>query len=251
MTNKKPAVIICPMLGGLLKGLRDIVYPPVCLSCRAGLKNRGSVDGVVCAECWGNIAMNAPPFCPGCGRHVTAGKVRCAACSGRRFYFDRSYGACRYDDTIKELLHAFKYGGKDYLGKTLGRLLACFYREYGFLFSGADLMIPVPLHPARQREREFNQSRILCECLSAVSGKEVLDGVLIRRTRTRAQAELEKEDRILNVQGCFLVKDEGPLREKHILLVDDVLTTGATLSEAAKTLKSAGAAAVTALTLAN
>lgn len=251
MTNERPTVIICPMLRGLFKGLRDIVYPPVCLSCRASLKNKGSVDEAVCAECWGAIRMNAPPFCEGCGRHFPAGTGRCPDCSGRHFHYDRSFGACRYDDRIKELLHAFKYGGRDYLGRTLGRLLAAFYREYDFLFASAEILIPVPLHPSRLREREFNQSAIFCECLASASGKTVADGMLLRRTRTRPQAGLEKEDRILNVRGCFLVKNGAPLAGKHILLVDDVLTTGATLSEAAKALKDAGASKVTALALAN
>ncbi len=251
MTNKRPTVIICAMLRGLLKGLRDIVYPPVCLSCRACLKNRGSVDETVCAECWGSIRMTAPPFCGGCGRHLPAGTGRCPACAGRHFHYDRSFGVCRYDDTIKELLHAFKYGGRDYLGRTLGRLLSDFYREYYFLFSSAEMIVPVPLHPSRLREREFNQSEILGECLAAASGKPVAGGMLVRRTRTLPQAGLEKEDRISNVRGCFLVKDGITLEGKHILLVDDVLTTGATLSEAAKALKDAGAAEVTALALAN
>ena len=251
MTNKRPTVIICFMLRGIFAGLRDIIYPPVCLSCRASLKNRSAIDNAVCAECWSAIKRNSPPFCRGCGRHTAAGTGYCAACSGEHFYFNRAYGACRYDDRVKELIHAFKYGGRDYLGRTLGRLLADFHNEYGFLISAAEIIIPVPLHPARLREREFNQSEILCGRLAAASGKEIMTGNLVRNKRTRTQTEFDGQDRFSNVRGCFLVKDPGPLSGKHLLLVDDVLTTGATLSEAARALKKAGAAAVTALALAN
>lgn len=251
MTNKRPTAIICVMLRGILKGLRDIIYPPVCLSCRASLKNRSAIDNAVCAECWSSIKRNSPPFCRGCGRHTTKRTGYCAACSGERFYFDRAYGACRYDDRVKELIHAFKYGGRDYLGRTLGRLLADFHNEYGFLISAAEIIIPVPLHPARLREREFNQSRILCERLCEASGKIIMPDNLVRERRTRAQAELDGQDRFSNVRGCFRVKNPGALSGKHLLLVDDVLTTGATLSEAARALKTAGAGAVTVLALAN
>lgn len=242
------------MLRGLLQGLVDIIYPKSCVVCKGSLKNRTSVDEVVCGGCWGKIKRNLPPFCHSCGRRLEKKnftKHICPACARRRLHFDRAFSPCAYEGTIKELIHAFKYKGKDYLGETLARLMIEFIREYNLPMEYLDLIIPVPLHKTRLREREFNQAEILSRHIAREFKKNVLSDALLRHRPTRTQTELDTDQRLLNVRGSFSVTRRDDIQDKNILLVDDVLTTAATSSEAACALKDAGANIVFVLTLAN
>jgi len=126
-----------------------------------------------------------------------------------------------------------------------------FIREYDLPIGDMDFIIPVPLHKTRLREREFNQAEILSDCIAREFNKKVGGDYLIRNRATRTQTELEDGERLLNVRGSFSVKENGCVTGKNILLVDDVLTTAATSSEAASVLKDAGANIVFVLTLAN
>jgi ComF family protein len=149
------------------------------------------------------------------------------------------------------LIHEFKYGSKDYLGFTLNRLLTEFIREYDLPLSVLDLIVPVPLHKTRLREREYNQAEILSRHLAGEFKKELVPDILIRNRYTKTQTELESDKRPENVRGSFSINKATLLKNKNILLVDDVLTTGATSSEAAAVLKEAGAKIVFVLTVAN
>jgi ComF family protein len=126
-----------------------------------------------------------------------------------------------------------------------------FVHEYNLPIDFVDYIIPVPLYKSRLREREFNQARILSDYVAREFNKPVLNDLLIRKRPTRTQTELEDSERFLNVNGSFTVAKDGALKNLSILLVDDVLTTGATSSEAARSLKDAGANIVFVLTLAN
>jgi competence protein ComFC len=152
---------------------------------------------------------------------------------------------------MKDLIHAFKYNGKDYLGETLSRLMIDFIREYSLPIKDLDFIVPIPLSKTRLREREFNQAKILSDHLGREFDKPVLDNLLVRKRNTRTQTELETLERLLNVKGSFSLSTKFDVSRKNILLIDDVLTTGATSSEAAYTLKQAGANIVFVLTLAN
>lgn len=232
----------------------DIVYPKICLVCKKGLKGAPNIDNLVCAECWGRIKKNLPPFCHSCGRHLNREnsiKNICLTCLRHPLSFDRAFGVCQYEGVIRELIHAFKYAKKDYLGFTLSRLMIEFIKEYDVPIKFLEGIIPVPLHKARLREREFNQAQILCNYIGKEFNLKVLDNILIRQRYTKTQTELENEMRFLNVKDSFLVNRKEPINGKNFLLVDDVLTTGATCSEAAGALKKAGAGIVFVLTLAN
>jgi len=241
------------MFGGILKGLADIIYPKVCLSCKTKL-DASSLDGIICRQCWGKIKRNAPPFCHSCGRHLEkAGftKNLCPGCLKRKVHFDRAFSPCAYDGVLKELIHNFKYSGKDYLGRTLSKLMLEFIREYNLPMDYVDAIVPIPLHKTRLREREFNQAHILGVHIAKEFNKELFSDILIRHRNTQTQTELETAERLLNVRDSFSVNRKEMIRGKNLLLVDDVLTTGATSSEAARTLKDAGAGIVFVLTLAN
>ncbi len=241
------------MLRRFLNTLTDIVYPKACLICKKKLRDIACVDNLVCLECWGKIKKNPPPFCRSCGRHLEKPIYRniCPPCVRRQPHFDRAFSPCVYEGTIKELIHAFKYQGKDYLGPTLTRLMTEFIEEYNLPMDILDLVIPVPLHKVRLREREFNQAQILSGHIARKFGKNDSHDSLKRLRLTKTQTELEMDERLLNVKGSFVTVKNEAVKGKNILLVDDVLTTGATCSEAAYALKDAGANIVFVLTLAN
>jgi ComF family protein len=231
----------------------DILYPKHCHLCHNRLKSN-DLDDVVCLDCWSGIKKNLPPFCRRCGRNIKDNRITkhiCAGCRRTNFGFDRAFSPCVYEGTIKELIYQFKYGSRDYLGKTLSRLLIDFIKEYGLEVSLFDLIIPVPLHQRKLREREFNQAQTLSEFLSAGLGLELSTKELIRVRDTATQTGLDDRQRWSNLSGSFAVGNTGKVKGKNILLIDDVFTTGATCSEAAAALKSAGAGAVFVLTLAN
>ena len=174
----------------------------------------------------------------------------CCKCIKHPLDFDRAYSPCVYEGVIRELIHMFKYKDKDYLGGSLSVLMTDFIKEYNLPMHIIDAIIPIPLHAAKLREREFNQSLILSEHISRKFNIRVMDSALFRNRNTRTQTELKDIERFENIRGSFSVKEENSIRGKNFLLVDDVFTTGATCSEAARTLKQAGANIVYCMTLA-
>ncbi|MGE5197712.1 MAG: ComF family protein [Deltaproteobacteria bacterium] len=232
----------------------DIVYPRTCLVCKNNLKGQASIDDFVCNGCWSKIKKNPPPFCHCCGRHLdTKNPVKniCLNCLKTKFHFDRAFSPCLYEGVAKELIHQFKYKNKDYLGPTLARLMTEFIKEYDLPMDCIDVIVPVPLHKTRLREREFNQAQVLGSAVAREFVKDIRSSALVRLRHTRTQTELDEEKRFQNVRDGFAVAGAQNLKGSNILLVDDVLTTGATSSEAACALKKAGANIVFVLTLAN
>ncbi|MDD5045208.1 MAG: ComF family protein [Candidatus Omnitrophica bacterium] len=238
-----------------LRGLLDIIYPPSCAGCKKPLKNTHGVDAVACPACWAAIKKNRPPFCQRCGRaidwKVSGGKV-CKKCLRKELHFDRAFSACIYDGLTKELIHKFKYQGHDHLSSTLSGLLIGFIREFNLPpLEYFDLLMPIPLSQKKLREREFNQSQLLACDLSKEFGLKLCADNLLRVRDTKTQTELPDERRFLNVKDSFALSDAAAIKDKMIILIDDVLTTGATCSEAARVLKDNGARTVFALTIAS
>ena len=235
-------------------GLVDIVYPKTCSICSRSLRHREAKGGFVCSPCWGKIKKNLPPFCYSCGRHLesTCFCARlCLECRKKKLYFDRAFSPCTYEGVMRELIHAFKYEGKDYLGSLLSQLIVECIREYDIPMQYIDMVVPVPLHRAKEREREFNQAEILARCIAQEFNKEMNAHVLTRIRHTKTQTAVEHEDRFENVRGSFAWNPDHEVKNKHILLVDDVLTSAATASEAARVLKEWGAGMVFVATIAN
>jgi len=151
---------------------------------------------------------------------------------------------------MRRLIHLLKYGNRTLLRHFFMKKMLSFFNSYRVNLDPADLIIPIPLHPARFRERGFNQAQILACLIAQKFNKPLATKHLLRKRHTRHQAVLTKKERWTNIEGAFTIKHSSSLKGKHILLVDDLLTTGATASEAAKMLKSAGAAKVGLLALA-
>lgn len=238
-----------------LTHLIDIIYPLICPVCRNKIiRKNNEKDEFVCSACWDKIAKNTPPFCYRCGRSLkkkkTAGNI-CLRCVKQTLYFDRAFSPCLYEGVIKDLIRAFKYENKDYLGKPLSVPMIEFVKEYNLPIGAVDSIIPIPLSAAKLREREFNQAAVLAEYLGREFDKNVCADKLFRSKNTRTQTGLKDETRFSNVKDAFSVAGQTGLNGSNILLIDDVLTTGATCSEASLTLKNAGANIVYVLTLAN
>jgi ComF family protein len=229
----------------------DFIYPPTCPICQRSLKRE---ESLVCEECWNNLTILPSPFCPYCksffeGENFAA-EHQCVCLSRvehRKILAVRSLGT--FDDFYQKLIHRFKYDKKVPIGRKLANSMG---KEVAKTegFGDIDLIVPVPLHPARQRERGFNQSEILAEGISKATGIPLAEGVLKRKKNTKDQTYLNAQQRAENVRGAFLVKEPYRIEGKRVILVDDVMTTGATLNECATTLRNCGAEDIFAATLA-
>jgi len=253
LTNYNLIAIIAIVFRQFINGLIDIIYPKTCLACRINLKNRSSVDNLICQNCWARIKRNLPPFCYSCGRHLENSPTKniCATCIKKPYAFDRAFSPCLYEGVLKELLKNFKYKNKDYLGFTLSRLMIEFVKEFNLPMEAIDFIIPIPLHKTRLREREFNQAEVLSNYIALEFNKRVRNDILRRKRYTQTQTELKENQRFANVRDSFGLDKPQEIKGKNLLLVDDILTTGATSSEAAYVLKQAEANIVFVLTLAN
>ena len=209
---------------------------------------------MLCSNCWLEIKKNKPPFCAICGRQIRGiqiSKTVCPDCQRQNFFFDHALSPCVYEGVIRELIHKFKYQNKDHLSSFLAKLLIEFLYQYRISLNLFDLIIPIPLHRVRLREREFNQAELLARHVAEEFSLALSSANLWRKHHRQAQMELKDEERWENIKGCFALRNPAQVKGKNIFLVDDVLTTGATCSEAASVLKAAGAVSVFVLTLAN
>jgi len=159
-----------------------------------------------------------------------------------------AYSACLYDDELKGLIHRFKYKGKTVLANIFSRLMIGYIKDNPEI-TEVDLVTVVPLHKERLKEREFNQSFLLADTISKEYSL-ALTNTLGKMRRTRHQNELTKGERLKNLKGAFSVLREADITGKRMLLIDDVMTTGSTLGECAKTLLNGGAKSVKCFTLA-
>ena len=245
------AVRIKRFLLDLKDDLLDFVYPQACPICRNPLKRE---ERDICEECWKTLAILPSPYCPYCksffeNRDEIASH-QCPNLTGseeRRILAVRSLGT--FDDYYQKLIHRLKYDRKIQLGKRLAEKLGEILSEDKGL-AGCDMVIPVPLHRARERERGFNQSEILAEGISRAVGVLLSTDALKRKKHTKDQTYLNAQQRAENVKGAFVARHPEKINGKNVILVDDVMTTGATLNECARTLQDAGARGVFAATLA-
>jgi ComF family protein len=236
---------------GLRHALRlalDVALPPLCPSCREPLG-----DGVgLCAACWSKLSLIEKPYCARLGIPFTydpgPGLLSMEAMANPPAY-DRARAAVRYDDIARELVQRFKYSDRLDLGPMMGRWMA---RAGSELLAGADALLPVPLHWRRLWARRFNQAATLAGTISGLAGVPVLHGALKRVRATPQQVGLSRPERASNVQGAFQVPAErkADIKGKRLVLIDDVLTSGATVDTCARALLRAGCAHVDVLVFA-
>ena len=226
----------------------DAVLPPRCLKCATVV----DALGALCPTCWSAVTFIAAPLCACCGvpfEFDMGVDALCGACARERPVFGRARAAFRYDEDSKDLILRFKHADRTDAAPAFARWLA---RAGAPLLDDADLVVPVPLHWLRLFSRRYNQAALLASALGKVAGKPAVNDLLVRRRRTPSQGGLGAAARRRNVAGAFaLHRRRRPLvAGKRVLLVDDVFTTGATVSSCAQAMLRGGARAVDVLTLA-
>ena len=225
----------------------DVALPQLCAACREPVGGEG-----LCAPCWSKLAFIAPPYCERLGIPFPfdpgPGVLSMQAIADPPAY-RRARAAVRYDDIARKLVHAFKYGDRLDLAPTMGRWMTNAGRE---LLAEADAIVPVPLHWRRQWARRFNQSALLGEVIGKASAVAVAHAALKRIKATPQQVGLSQAERAQNVQGAFRVPPaaKAAVAGRKLLLVDDVLTSGATVDACSRALLRAGAAQVDVLVFA-
>jgi ComF family protein len=232
----------------------DFVFPAECEYCHGFLGDDRVV--IFCKSCWNTIAFITEPGCPQCGRPYASEAVLrkiphfiCGECRTTQIFFDRVFAAAYYERVLKEAIHQFKFNQKTRLGNPLVQLLITRFPEEIDVRT-YHAVLPVPLYKIRQRQRGYNQSAILAKSISQYYQIPLIVNNLIRIRNTDSQSLLKgRKERQENVKDAFRVTSPVSLRDKHIILVDDVLTTGATVNECSKTLKKAGVKFILVLTL--
>jgi ComF family protein len=231
------------------RALVDLLFPPLCVACRAPVFDAHSL----CAACWQTIAFLDGPGCAICGypfEFEAGADTLCAACIARPPAFSQARSVMRYDEASKALILALKRADRLDLAPAFGRWLERAGRP---LLEHADIIVPVPLHPRRLWQRRYNQSAVLAERLAKRAGKNAHPLALVRTRPTPSQGEMPSaKARRRNVRGAFRVPpaQASAIRDKVVLLIDDVFTTGATIDACARALRRDGARDVLALTLA-
>ena len=235
----------------LARRLLDFLLPPRCGRCGVDVPS----DATLCLTCWSAVTFIGAPLCEICGIPFEIrpfGRAVCGDCLATPPVFDRSRSAVVYDDATRSLILTFKHADR----LTLAPLFAAWmYRAGAPLLEEADLIIPVPLHRWRLLSRRYNQAAVLAHALGRFSGVNVVDSLLLRTRQTPSQGRKSSAQRTLNVRGAFALRNNcggaaEVIRGRRIVLVDDVFTTGATVSACTRVLRRSGAMSVDVLTLA-
>jgi ComF family protein len=235
---------------GLADRLLDILFPPLCHGCRTPVSGSGELH--ICPACREKIPFAGSPLCTVCGiPFATEGGVdhRCGDCISAPPPFASARAAGRFEGLLPDLIHRFKYDHRTHLRRPLGLLTAERLDPYRREIA-ADLLVPVPLHRKRLRDRGFNQAVLLGSILAKKWGIPLVADILSRDRWTEPQIALTAAERPGNVRGAFSAPGAADIRGRTIILVDDVCTTGSTLAECARTLLRAGAGRVHAVTVA-
>ena len=229
--------------------LLDLLWPRPCEICA---RPAGEHARYLCWDCLAALPLIEAPHCARCGDPVegaVTGDYLCSLCVDRRPAFDLARSAVRFRGGVRELLHRFKYGDATHLDRDLAMLLkSCVAACYGS--ERLDAVAFVPLHAVRERSRTYNQARLLAKRLAQELAVPFAPGCLARVRETGSQTLLSMRQRTLNVEGAFQATAPEWIEGRRFLLVDDVMTTGATVAECSRVLKEAGAARVLVVTVA-
>ena len=231
-----------------LRALLSLFYPPLCVVCSAAV----DYGQYLCPECEEKAPRIKPPFCEKCSEQFTGAigaSFTCANCAHRCLYFDAAVSSYRSRGIVRTLVHQFKYGRQFHLRHPLADWLGETIHDPRLRGRRFDILVPVPLHPARERERGFNQAQLLADLLSTRISVPV-QPALERIRYTTTQTAFDRAERMENLRDAFRLRKKANVQDLRVLLIDDILTTGSTLSECARILKKAGAMSVYAATAA-
>ena len=231
-----------------LPALFSLFYPAACVVCSREVER----TEYLCESCRQRAPRITAPFCEKCSEPFPGAITQtfsCANCEHRTLHFDCAVAAYRSRGLVRKLVHEFKYGHHRHLRYPLAAWLGETLNDHRIRGRQFDLLVPVPLHPARERERGFNQAALLAELLAEKTALPVRP--LLERIRyTTTQTAYDRSERMENLRDAFRLRKNRDVRGLRVLLIDDVLTTGSTLSECARVLKRGGALSVYAATAA-
>lgn len=235
-----------------LNKIVNFIFPAQCVICKTFIENN---DGI-CFECLNKIDFITDPKCDYCGypfeimyidNNMKKKKFICPNCIKSKPKFHKCVSVVKYNDAAKKIILPFKHADKTNFAKIMGRMMSATISPF---IKEVDFIMPVPIHLKRMLKRKYNQSSLLANEISANTKKPVLYNVLYRREFRQSQGHLSEKERKYNVQGAFGVKHSDKIKGKNILIVDDVFTTGATISECAEVLRKNGAGKIFVVTFA-
>lgn len=211
-----------------------------CILCGREIEKDG-----ICDNCYAHLPRICGKVCEKCGGEVMGMGKYCNDCSNGDFFIEKNFCIFNYVDKVKSAIIAFKFGGRKHIGYAFSHIIHDYLSGIRKFF---DIIVPMPIHEMRKKERGFNQSEVLAEYLK--EDYSVEKDVLIRVKNTPHQTGLNKENRQCNLDGAFKVVNKDKIAGKRILILDDIYTTGSTINECAKTLLKSGAEVVYGLCLA-
>ena len=228
------------------KALADLCFPPRCLSCKDYLEESSLL---FCPVCFEKIEFIEEPFCSCCGKSFPSGENHlCGECMKKSWNFDRAQSLVLYEETVAKAIGGFKFGGRKAALQTFQKIKSL--SPLPLSLEQSDFIVPVPLHINRLRKRGFNQAALLAGYFFPEEKHKIKNTILLRTKDTIPQTGLDGSCRRKNMKEAFVVKNREKIEGKNILLIDDVFTTGTTVDECARVLKSNGAQQVEVLTLA-
>jgi competence protein ComFC len=233
------------------KSIIDILFPLQCVQCKKKLDYESAVSGFVCPACWETIEIIRKPYCLRCGHPAGDGfSDRCEHCKRfKKVYFSLARGVAKYKDPLRKVIHYWKYEYYQVMETSLSPLLQNYLSTHTE-FDEMELIIPVPLHWLKYWRREFNQAEKLAIAASQRLRLPINTDLLYRARYNSPQMKLSPEQRYRNVFDLFAVRSPEEIKNKRILLLDDVMTTGATVNACAQVLMESGAQEVRVLVLA-
>jgi competence protein ComFC len=226
----------------------SLLYPPCCEGCGAGVEP----PRYLCDGCAAGAVRIEAPFCEVCSepfRGAITGQFTCGNCANRHFHFNYAVATYRSEGIVRDFIHRFKYFREFRLRHQLAAWAAEGLQDARIRAQAPDALVPVPLFRARQRDREFNQAAELARLIGKEAGIPLCDA-LLRIRNTTTQVGHDRKKRMENLRNAFAMRHSMDVRDRHLILIDDVLTTGSTLDECASVLVKAGAASVRAITVA-
>ncbi len=225
-------------VGKFLKYMLDIIYPrsAVCIACGRECKTYNRYG--FCFACYENLPFIRPPHCCVCGRHIEGGEI-CRLCVEANHVFTSALSVFEYNMPISDMVKRFKYRSFTHLAEPMAMLMVEAIELRGWSF---DAVVPVPLHTKRLSLRGYNQAEYLAHSIGKMmGGKEVLGTALMRIRNTPSQIGMDRAERMWNLYNAFEVRQEDLVKDKTILLIDDVFTTGSTVDHCSSALLEAGA----------
>ena len=226
--------------------LKEIFYPKnlTCSVC----KRESFSGGWLCEGCKSIMPLNNKSICGHCGRATPYPVDYCDYCKDKQTYVDLARSVYEYEYPLNVLVRRLKYSGERYLAESFAKeMQSIYFKSIGY----ADCIVFVPMTKARKKERGYNQSEELAKALSKLIEVPIVSDVLVKTKDTDSQVGLERKERLKNVKGSISVKNRALIKNKRVLVIDDVMTTGATLEVIAEKLKDAGASEVVAITVAS